>query len=149
MKRKKNTAIICTIIAGVLWFGTGNAQPREEDWETFSKNLVHALQSDNEGLQQSAMCLIIEHAEKLHVEDGAFALLQIFRHHEHRGMRVLAMMSLYKIQHNFGMFLIQRSVTLDPDAFIRKRSRHLMALRPTNTALRPALPGDIRFGVVP
>lgn len=128
---------------GVL--DTGNAQTREIDWAAFSKNLVHALQSDNEGLQQSAMCLIIEHSDHRSVDAAAFDLLQIFRHHQNRGMRTLAMMTLFKMQHNFGMFLIQRSITLDRDEFIRKRSRHLTDHYHANMRVGIAPAGETRF----
>lgn len=147
MDRKRITTI-SVLSLGLLLLSAGNAQSQEVDWKAFSANLVRALQSDNEGLQQSAMCLIIEHSENVNVDAGAFDLLQIFRHHENRGMRVLAMTALYKIHHNFGLFLIQRSITLDRDPLIRKRSRHLMNDYQTRTALQPTLQDGTRFSLM-
>jgi len=80
----------------VFAFMFGNAIA-SDDWNTFSDNLVQALQSDNDGLKISAMQLIIKHGDKVWVHDATFQVYQIFKEHENARMRQLALVTLHKI----------------------------------------------------
>ena len=51
----------------IIFSKDGFAQERKVNWESFSVNLVKALDTKNDGLQQSAMGLIIRYADSLDV----------------------------------------------------------------------------------
>ena len=56
---KKNRFFMSFCFIGVLFLFLSQAQAQQTDWEVFGKNLVKAIQTGNEGLQQSAMQLFI------------------------------------------------------------------------------------------
>lgn len=79
------------------------------DWDAFSKNLATAMKSDNPGLQQSAMCMMIQYGDNLNIKrDTVFDIVRIFRSDENKNVRLLAMIALYKIEDPWGMDYLKR-----------------------------------------
>jgi len=97
---------------------TGESQ--DVNWEAFGKNLVKAIQSDNEGLQQSAMCMIIRYADHLNVKDARFDIVRIFRSHKNPRVRQLAMVTLYQMKDDWAMYFLKRNIQFEKDECIRK-----------------------------
>lgn len=94
--------VVTISLVFVFAFMFSNAIASDE-WNTFSDNLVQALQSNNDGLKVSAMQLIIKHADKVWVQDATFQLYQIFKNHENPRMRQLALVTLDKIKSTWFM----------------------------------------------
>ncbi len=94
--------LITLSLVFVFVFMFSNAFASDE-WETFSDNLVQALQSENDGLKISAMQLIIKHGDKVWVHDATFQVYQIFKEHENPRMRQLALVTLNKINSEWFM----------------------------------------------
>ena len=90
----KKLATISLVFIVAFMFSNAVAS---DDWNTFSDNLVKALQSDNDGLKISAMQLIIKYGDKVWVHDATFQVYQIFKEHENPRMRQLALVTLYKM----------------------------------------------------
>ncbi len=120
MKRSTRFSL-AALIAGALLFGAAaNAQERTVNWDAFSKNLVRAIQEGNEGLQQSAMCMIIRYGDYLHVKDARFDIVRIFRSHKNPKVRQLALVTLYKIQDPWAMYFLSRNIRFEKDEAIKK-----------------------------
>lgn len=112
---------LAALIAGALLFGAAaNAQERTVNWDAFSKNLVRAIQHGNEGLQQSAMCMIIRYGDNLNVKDARFDIVRIFRSHKNPKVRQLALVALYKIQDPWAMYFLSRNIRFEKDEAIKK-----------------------------
>lgn len=108
--------LVCLIV------NSGFTQTGEDKWEAFSKNLIRALESTNEGLQISAMRMIIRYSDNLDVKDAAFDLVRIFRNHHDQRVRRLAMVTLYHIQNDWAMYFLKRNRQFEKDKTILRQS---------------------------
>ncbi|MCB0259002.1 MAG: hypothetical protein KDE62_04675 [Calditrichaeota bacterium] len=118
---KKNRFFMSFCFIGVLFLFLSQAQAQQTDWEVFGKNLVKAIQTGNEGLQQSAMQLIIRHADNLDVDAAGLDILHIFRKSKNPKVRQLAMITLFKMQHKYAMFYLKRNLEFEKNDCIRKQ----------------------------
>lgn len=89
-------------------------------WQHFSKNLVHALQSDNEGVRQAAMRLVIQHGSQVQVEGAVFDVVRIYRNHTDDNMRRMAVVTLSKMQDPWAMDFLKRSVSYEKSPVVRQ-----------------------------
>ena len=96
------------------------------DWDAVSKNLVTALQSENDGLQQSAMRLIIQYADQVDVDDGVFNMMRLYRHSDDSKVRQLALVTLYKIGDENAMDFVKRNLKYETDKKIIKLSNAIL-----------------------
>ena len=112
----KKLISITLVFVVVLMFGQAKAS---DEWNTFSDNLVLALQCDCDGLKASAMQLIIKHADKVWVHDAAFDLYQIFKYHENERMRQLALVTLYKINNEWFLGELKKDLKDETSPAIR------------------------------
>jgi hypothetical protein len=116
MKTLWYSVLVCLIVS------SGFAKPGEDKWNAFSKNLVRAIQSSNEGLQISAMSMIIRYGDSLYVKDAVFDLVKIFRNHSDQRVRRLAMVTLYKIQDGWAMYFLRRNRQFEKNQTILRQS---------------------------
>lgn len=121
MKRLVNFLCL-TVISVCFMFSNASAQERDVDWDVFGKNLVKAIQSDNEGLQRSAMCMIIRYADYINVKDAKFDIVRIFRSHKNPKVRQLAMVTLYHMQDAWAMYFLKRNIKFEKDECILKQN---------------------------
>jgi hypothetical protein len=91
----------------------------EDQWLTFSDNLINALKSGNEGLQISAMQLVVRHADNVWVHEAAYDIYQIFCNHENQRVRQLALVTLYKIQNNWVLQCLCRDIKKETNPTIK------------------------------
>jgi len=98
------------------------ATERKVDWDVVSENLVNALQSDNPGLQQSAMRFVIQYADKVNVDDALNNLMRIYRYSEDTKERQLALVTLHKIGSEYAMDFAKRNMKFETDEKIKKMS---------------------------
>lgn len=108
--------LVCLIV------NNGFTHTGEDKWEAFSKNLIKAVESTNEGLQISAMRMIILYNDNLDVKDAAFDLVRIFRNHPDQRVRRLAMVTLYYIQNDWAMYFLKRNRQFEKDKAILRQS---------------------------
>ena len=95
--------VLVLAFAAPLWAET------DVDWKAFSANLTKALKSDNPGLQQSAMCMMVQYGNNLDISrDTVFDIVRIFRTDKDENVRLLAMMALYKIEDPWAMDYLKR-----------------------------------------
>ena len=117
----KSRFFFAAVLLSLFLTGTIFATPDNVDWESFSKNLTAALKSDNSGLQQSAMCMIIQYADNVKVpRDAIFEIVKVFRSHDNENVRLLALVALYKTQDPWAMDYLQRHRRYEQESRIKK-----------------------------
>ncbi|MBN1464317.1 hypothetical protein JXA02_01055 [candidate division KSB1 bacterium] len=105
----KSSLFLAIVLFSLLAIGATAAVPNEIDWDAFSKNLTVALKSDNPGLQQSAMCMIIQYADNLAIPRSAvFDIVKVFRSDKNDNVRLLALVTLHKIEDPWAMDFLRR-----------------------------------------
>lgn len=119
MKRSTIFTLILVTTVSVFVWSNGYAQTQNVDWEIFSKNLVNALQSENEGLQQSAMQLVIKYDSRLDVKDAVFDVMQVFRNHKNQKVRQLALITLTNMNSKWAMGFLKRQIQFEGNPEIR------------------------------
>jgi hypothetical protein len=125
MKRISLFLWVCffSALSTLAW---GNVAETENivDWKAFSKNLVRALNSENEGLQLSAMQKVILYGDKLNVNDAVFKVMSFFRDDKNENVRLLALMTLRSMHNNWAMDFLKRSIRFEDNP----RIKHQMSL---------------------
>jgi HEAT repeat protein len=91
------------------------------DWKAFSKNLVKALASPNEGLQLSAMQQIIRYSEHLNVKAAVIDVMRIYRNHRDLQVRRLALTALAKTNSNLALGFLRRAIGFEKSPVLKKQ----------------------------
>lgn len=91
------------------------------NWDAFSKNLVMAIASGNDGLQQSAMQQIITYSDYLDVENARFDLVHLYRFHNNERVRQLAVVTLHKIGNKWAMDFLKRNLKFEDNPTIYRQ----------------------------
>lgn len=128
----KHSTFRFSVILAVLAMFTFNAFATEESeakWDDFSKNLVKALTSENNGIQKSAMQMVIKHGDKVDVNDAAYDVLYVFRTDENQKVRQLALSTLAKINNDQVNYLLERQIKFEADPVIRKQLEAISATK--------------------
>ena len=110
-----------------------------KNWEAFSKNLIMALKSSNEGLQRSAMQQIIVYADQLNVKKGVLELSRIYSNHEDDGVRRLAMMAMYKIDRKWAVEYLRKNIKFEKSGKLKKDIFAMIEKYDRDLALQSAL----------
>ncbi|NBC16346.1 MAG: hypothetical protein GVY18_03410 [Bacteroidetes bacterium] len=97
------------------------------DWAAFSTNLVNALATDNDGLQQSAMQLIIKYRERVDVHRARFDVMRLYRDHDDDRVRRMAVVTLGAMDNNWALGFLARSVTFEDDPAVRHTIQAVLA----------------------
>ena len=71
-------------------------------WKIFTKNLVVALKSDNDGLKQAAMVQIIRYKDKLNLSKTIFPMVDIYEKNSNEKIRELATTALFYTENKWG-----------------------------------------------
>ena len=110
------------VFAAFLFISTNSfALDKNTDWKAFSKNLVKALETSNDGLQQSAMQQIIKYADNLNVKEGVNELLSVFRDHEDTQVRRLALAAIHKTKSIRAKGFLERAIDFESSPVIKKQ----------------------------
>jgi hypothetical protein len=115
-------ALILMIINATSAFAT----ERIVNWDTVSENLVSALQSDNPGLQQSAMRLIIQYADHVDVDEVVINMMRLYRFSDDSKVRQLALVTLHKIGNEYAMDFVKRNLKFETDEKVIKLSNAIL-----------------------
>ncbi len=112
------------VIIGIIVLGVSaqSADLSDADWDAFSKNLVVALKSENPGIQQSAMQLVIKYQGQLDVKDALFDVMHMFRYHESTRVRQLALVTILSMNSRWAVDFLKRQRQFEDDPIIK---RHL------------------------
>ena len=128
MKNQKLTIYFITfaLLLMIINVTSALATERNVKWDVVSENLVNALQSDNPGLQQSAMRLIIQYANQVDVDEAVFDMMCLYRHSDDSKVRQLALVTLHKIGDDYAMGFVKRNLQFETDEKIIKLSNAIL-----------------------
>ena len=118
----KRTFIILTVFVFVfsLFSVSGLTAKETTDWESFSKNLVKALKSSNEGLQVSAMQLVIKYGEKVDVDNAVLEIVKLYRNHKDVRVRQIALVTINAMENDWAIGIIKRDFAFENSQKIKR-----------------------------
>lgn len=117
--------ILLIVLVSFSWSQEG-IQNTEADWTAFSKNLVRALGTPNEGLQISAMSMVVRYGDNLDVNNAVFDVVRIFRNNKNPKIRQLALVTLYKMQNKWAVDFLKRNLKFEKDKNILNQSQWIV-----------------------
>lgn len=114
----------------VLFLLTFLTQPVKADtnWKHFSLNLEKALKSDNIGLQQSAMFLVIKYGNKVDVRNALTDVMKLYKNNKDEQVRELALLTIFQMDRKKALELLNKKPNQDFKAFINKRLEMYLTL---------------------
>ena len=107
---KRVIPCLTILVLSVVIIGANPVYSQDDDakWVTFSKNLTANLASENNGVKQSAMRLIITYSDKLKLDDKAiFELMEIYGGEKDVKFRQMALVTLYSLKNKWAMDFIK------------------------------------------
>lgn len=118
---KTKLFILAIVLLSLVFSAHVYSAAPDIDWQAFSENLTRAIKSDNEGLQQSAMCMIIRHAENLSIpRDAIFEIVKVFRSDHDTNVRLLALVTLHRTEDPWAMDFLKRHRRFETEERIKK-----------------------------
>ena len=85
------------------------------------KNLMIGLNADNFGLKSSAAQILGD----IKSQKAVIPLMKILKSSDDDNLRIIAALSLYKIQNPMGMFAVRQAIRFDESDRVRKICRNL------------------------
>lgn len=122
MRRFSIYPLFIILMLGMFSLSSVQAQtPANVNWEAYSKSLVKALKSDNEGVKLSAMQQVIRYSDHVNVIAARFDVMDMFLEHDNQKVRLLALATLHKINNKLDMGLLERQFRFEEDALIQRQ----------------------------
>ena len=115
----KRIVIISTIFV-VAFFLSATVSSQATDFEAFSKNLVKALKSDNQGLQVSAMQKVIKYGTKVNVDAAVINIVRVYRTNKDERFRQLALAAISSMQNEWAVGIVQRDYRFERNPKIKR-----------------------------
>lgn len=84
------------------------AVPADAEWKLFSRQIVRALQSDHQGLQEGALRMIIQYGDLVDVKAARFDVIAIYRNSKDNNMRRMAVVALGKMHDRWALGFLRR-----------------------------------------
>lgn len=120
--KMKLLSYLLTILLINVSLSLGDSGDGNGKWNVFSKNIVKAIKSPNEGLRLSAMGMIIRYGDSLNVEDAVYDIMRLFRSHKDVRVRRLALVTLHKIQNKWVIYFLKRNQKFEKNEGILRQS---------------------------
>ena len=147
---KKSVIAYSLLLALLLSFSTTFAEkPIEAQYSTFEKNLLVGLNSGNQGLESSCAYFLGEIKSKKAINH----LMDMLHSSESHAIRQVAVLALYKINSERGMFAIKRAIKFDDNEQTRRLCRifynqHLQREREGYVEVEPIIISklDLEYG---
>ena len=87
-------------------------------WRRFSVNLVHALRSSREGVQEAAMRYVIQYAENVDVSEAAIDVMRIYRNDADINKRRMAVVTLGSMKNQWALRFLERSAQFEKSEMV-------------------------------
>lgn len=130
-------ALFCTFSTGAYAGPDGDDTPNEAEvkaalaaseaaaidavtWEVFSKNLVHALKMDNDGVKVAAMQYVIRYGDKLDVSPAVFDVMRLYRSHRDDNIRRMAVVALGHMRSDGAIGFLRLSTEFEKSETVRR-----------------------------
>lgn len=115
---KHITTIVAVFVFVLTLFSVADTQAADN--EDFSKNLVRALKSDNQGLQVSALQLVIKYGKEVNVKDATLDIVRIYRRSNNEQFRKLALAAINASKNEWAIGVIARDYQFETNPKIKK-----------------------------
>ena len=122
MRRPTLLMLILLIVFTSLTWGENAVQNTKVNWTAFSRNLVKAIATENDGLRISALSMVVKYSENLDVDDAVFDIVWIFRNSKDIRVRQLALVTLHKMKNHWAMDFLKRNLKFEENETIRNQS---------------------------
>lgn len=134
---KKRNLIISIILTTVfLTYNLFAGDPVKKDskisQDLIEENYLEGLHSDNQGLRISCAYFLGE----LKSDKAVIPLMKMLRSEDNDGARLMAALSLIKIEDNTGLFMVSREGTFNSSDRVRKMCNHLYTAYKINKAIQ-------------
>jgi len=125
-------ALVCTITTGA-YAGPDNPekdkakQAEAAKWEAFSENIVHALQSDNEGAKLGALQMVIRYGADLNVDEAIFDVMRLYRDNDDDDVRRMAVVAMGQMKNAWAIGFLRLSKDFEQSPTVRKTIQAVVA----------------------
>lgn len=99
----------------------------EAQWKRFSTNLVDALKSEHDGVQQTAMRYVIQYKDQVNVSDAAFDVMKIYRNDADDNKRRMAVVTLGNMNSDWAIAFLERSEPFEKSEMVARTIRAILA----------------------
>ena len=104
-----------------------------EQWEAYCEKLETALASENDGLRQGALRMIIQYGH--YMEFGRLAVfdaVRLYRDHKDARIRRMATVALLKMNDSWAFDFLERSVAFEKNTAVKYTILAVLASRPSD-----------------
>ena len=98
------------MIAVLIVAAASNVLAKDADWKKLSDGIRMALISDNEGVQQSALRMVIKYGKNLDIEDSVQEMIRIYRNQSDEQLRRLVLLAIYQIDEKQALQLLSEQL---------------------------------------
>jgi len=99
----------------------------EQDWKSYGERLTEALESENAGVQQSALRLAAYYGDRLQMgRRAAISAVRLYRDDRDPKVRQMAVVALARINHPWGIDFLTRSLEFEDSTDIERTIRHAL-----------------------
>jgi hypothetical protein len=125
----KNNITLFVLLCGAMLvsLATANTVTESANWDSFSKNLVKGLSSGNQGLRESAMCMVICYSDQLNVSSAVNDVVSVFRSTANPNVKKLALVTLTKMKSSKAIDFLKRHQYYEKDARVKKMIKSALA----------------------
>lgn len=111
---------VVLVMFSLLISSNSLAGNQSDKWKQASRNMVYGLKNGPDGLQQSILQNIIRYSDHLGVKEAVFEVMAIYRNHPDQRVRQLALIALSKMNSNWALSHLERSVKFEKSPQLRK-----------------------------
>ncbi|MDR3665765.1 MAG: HEAT repeat domain-containing protein [Ignavibacteriaceae bacterium] len=111
--------IISFVVAGDAF--AGSLTKRDSAMMKGEQNLLIAINTDNYGLKTSAAQILGD----IKSEKAVIPLMRMLKSSDDENLRIIAALSLYKIQSSMGMYAVRQAIRFDDSPRVRKMCLNL------------------------
>ncbi len=112
-------------------------------WETLRANLVKGLIEDDDAIRSAAMRLVIQYGNLVDVDDAVFDIVGIYRNHESRRMRQMAVVTLGATGNDWALDFLRRSLPFEKSAVLQRTITGVLTQHDTNHRQSTTEGGDV------
>jgi len=113
MHRHTTKWISLTVALLVVAMGISQSHAQTVNWKLFSGGIKMALESDNQGVKESAICLILKYGKKLDLQDSLDDLVKFYRNQQAEQTQKLALLAIYKLDQQMAFKLLAERLESD------------------------------------
>lgn len=118
--------VLSVVLVGVFNLSATEKSKNASEADSYSKNLVNALKSSNDGLRQSALQMIIHNADKVNVDEAVQEIVNLYRYHKDLKVRQLALVALGSLNNENAIEALRQSVKTEDSPALRNQIYHIL-----------------------